>query len=296
MSNEIISKADPIPLSLLEKVLINGDLSGLTPSERLNYYQATCKSLNLNPLTRPFEYVELSGKLTFYVKKDGTEQLRKSNKISVTITAREKIGDVYVVTARGETSDGRYDEATGAVSLVKEDGEWATAKNGKNYFKKNGKITPLPPDELANAFMKAETKAKRRLTLSIVGLGMLDESELETVSDAKVITEADLQKAEAEKQLHQQKLQSALSFIENAATLEVLKQAFDQAQKEFKKDRVAISQITNKKDTRKKELLSTVIEPEAPALTAEQQAGINEFFGENTSNLTQGAVYEATTL
>jgi hypothetical protein len=33
--------------------------------------------------------------------------------------------------------------------------------------------------------MKAETKAKRRVTLSIVGLGMLDESELETIPQLK---------------------------------------------------------------------------------------------------------------
>jgi hypothetical protein len=39
----------------------------------------------------------------------------------------------------------------------------------------------LKGDALANALMKAETKAKRRVTLSIAGLGWLDETELETV-------------------------------------------------------------------------------------------------------------------
>ena len=33
--------------------------------------------------------------------------------------------------------------------------------------------------------MKAETKAKRRATLSICGLGMLDETEIETIPDAR---------------------------------------------------------------------------------------------------------------
>src|SRR5690606_24912460 len=37
---------------------------------------------------------------------------------------------------------------------------------------------------LANAYMKAETKAKRRVTLSICGLGWLDETETETIPDA----------------------------------------------------------------------------------------------------------------
>src|SRR5574343_296815 len=36
--------------------------------------------------------------------------------------------------------------------------------------------------------MKAETKAKRRVTLSICGLGMLDETETATIQDAKPVT------------------------------------------------------------------------------------------------------------
>jgi hypothetical protein len=37
----------------------------------------------------------------------------------------------------------------------------------------------------ANLIMKAVTKAKRRVTLSICGLGFLDESEVESIADAK---------------------------------------------------------------------------------------------------------------
>jgi hypothetical protein len=35
--------------------------------------------------------------------------------------------------------------------------------------------------------MKAETKAKRRVTLSLVGLGLLDESELATIPNARIV-------------------------------------------------------------------------------------------------------------
>lgn len=38
---------------------------------------------------------------------------------------------------------------------------------------------------MANALMKAETKAKRRVTLSICGLGLLDESEIDTMKGAE---------------------------------------------------------------------------------------------------------------
>jgi hypothetical protein len=38
-----------------------------------------------------------------------------------------------------------------------------------------------------NALMKAVTKAKRRVTLSICGLGMLDETEVETIPDVEYV-------------------------------------------------------------------------------------------------------------
>ncbi|MDU5950540.1 MAG: hypothetical protein E6Z15_26195, partial [Paenibacillus macerans] len=51
---------------------------------------------------------------------------------------------------------------------------------------------PLTADELANAIMKAETKAKRRVTLSLSGLGMMDESEIETIEGAERIEVGEL--------------------------------------------------------------------------------------------------------
>jgi hypothetical protein len=44
----------------------------------------------------------------------------------------------------------------------------------------------LKGDALANALMKCETKAKRRVTLSLAGLGWLDETELETIPGVRV--------------------------------------------------------------------------------------------------------------
>ena len=45
----------------------------------------------------------------------------------------------------------------------------------------------LKGERLANAMMKCEIKAKRRVTLSICGLGMFDEAELESFRDAASI-------------------------------------------------------------------------------------------------------------
>jgi hypothetical protein len=151
------------PEQPLERLLAQGDLSQLTPEQRADYYVAICQSLNLNPLTRPFEFITLSGKLLLYAKKDCTEQLRKLHKVSIEISDRSTHGDLFFVTAKATISltgiEQRTDESIGAVSLLN-----------------------LKGDAAANAIMKAETKAKRRVTLSICGLGCLDETELETIS------------------------------------------------------------------------------------------------------------------
>ena len=159
MENRLSYSAIPVAQEI-ESVLIGGDLSKLTPEQRVNYYKAVCDSVGLNPLTRPFDYITLNGKLTLYAKKDATDQLRKRDGVSITKLEREVMNDICLVTAYAQTVT-RSDASTGAVS-----------------------IKGLSGDALANAMMKAETKAKRRVTLSICGLGLLDETEIETVSTA----------------------------------------------------------------------------------------------------------------
>jgi hypothetical protein len=150
--------------AIMERVVALGDLEALKPMERAQYYARVCESVGLNPLTRPFEYVKLQGKLTLYARRDATDQLRKIHRVSVVISSREHIEGLYIVTARATTPDGRTDESTGAVSVSGKKGE-----------------------DLANALMKAETKAKRRVTLSICGLGWLDETEVADVKSAKPV-------------------------------------------------------------------------------------------------------------
>jgi len=152
-----------------EKIIRDGDLSGLTNDEQVEYYNSVCDLLGIDPLTQPFQYLRLNGKLQLYAMRAAAEQLRRVNKISLTITSREMMSeDLYVVTARATDATGRTDESTGAVPL---DG--------------------LRGEKLANALMKAETKAKRRVTLSIAGLGMLDENEVSSIPDAQTISAED---------------------------------------------------------------------------------------------------------
>src|SRR4249919_969168 len=139
----------------VERVLLDGDLGKLSPAQRVTYYGKVCDTLGLNPLTRPFEYLVLNNKLTLYARREATEQLRHLHHVSLTIAAREVVEDTYIVTARAVLPDGRTDESIGAKS-----------------------IGNLKGEARANAMMTAETKAKRRVTLSICGLGLLDETEV----------------------------------------------------------------------------------------------------------------------
>lgn len=163
--SELANTYEPmLTAEVAEALVVEGDLSKLTPAQRTEYYVRVCKSLGLNPLTRPFQYIKLQGKLTLYATRDATDQIRNLRNISVRPVRREFVLDnsIYIVEVEAELPNGRKDFATAAVP-----------------------VKGLQGEALANALMKAETKAKRRVTLSIAGLGMLDETEVETIPDAE---------------------------------------------------------------------------------------------------------------
>lgn len=142
---------------------LGGDLKRLTTEDRLKYYGALCQFTGLNPLSKPFDWLELQGKLILYANKGCAEQLRKIHKVTVEIVERKFEYGCHIVRVKATDGLGRTDESIGAVPI-------------------NERAQGV---EMANALMKAETKAKRRVTLSICGLGMLDESELDTVREVK---------------------------------------------------------------------------------------------------------------
>ena len=143
-------------MSPMELALLGGDLSKLTEKDRAAYYSKVCESVGLNPLTWPFEYIKLDGKLRLYAKKDCTDQLRSLRGVSISKAETRIENGLAIVEVTATTKDGRSDCDMGCVP-----------------------ITGLNGNALGNALMKAVTKAKRRVTLSICGLGWLDESEVE---------------------------------------------------------------------------------------------------------------------
>lgn len=147
----------------IERVMVGGDLKALDPGQRVEYVRAVCRSLGLNHLTRPFEYVLLQGRLTLYARKDATDQLRRIYGVSVTKVEEEWRGDLLIVRTYVEDRTGRKDQGRAAVV-----------------------VGSLKGEALCNALMKAETKSKRRATLSLCGLGFLDETEVDSVDHAPV--------------------------------------------------------------------------------------------------------------
>jgi len=147
---------------VVESIVMRGDISALSTEERARYYVQMCESLGLNPASQPLAALTLNGKQILYPTRGATDQLAATHRITREIVDGPRLMDlngtklVYAV-CRATHPNGRQETATATV----------------------------PFTDPVNVLMKCETKAKRRATLSILGLGMLDESEIETIPAAK---------------------------------------------------------------------------------------------------------------
>ena len=228
--------------AVLEKVILGNDLAALTAVEKVQYVGWICKTLGLNPATQPIALIKFQGKEIPYMRKDGTEQLRKNNNVSITkIETKVHEGGLYVATACAKLPNGREDSSTGAVT-----------------------IATLKGDALANAMMKAETKAKRRVTLSICGLGFLDESELDTMQGAQKV---EIQPLPIKQDIklpvkNNEELEDALINISQCDNLDELQHCFGSAYKQFaqSRDKESLQKLIVAKDKKKQEIEEVIKE------------------------------------
>lgn len=164
MSNIVeMKRAEVLDPAIIESIVLAGDLSKLKPDQKVVYYNYRCQQAGLDPSAKPFDLLTLSGKQVLYANAGATQQLCNIHKLSTQITHRERVDDIYLVSCRVTGADGRISENQGAVS-----------------------VGGLKGDALANAILKATTKAIRRSVLAHCGLGMLDETEVETIPGARV--------------------------------------------------------------------------------------------------------------
>jgi len=145
----------------MSALVLTGDLTRLTNPQKADYYIYRCQQAELDPAAKPFDYLTLNGKQILYANAACAQQLTANRKLSHQITSRELTDGIYCVFCKVTGPDGRSTENMGAVPIENLKGE---AK--------------------ANAMLKATTKAIRRSVLAHCGLGMMDESEVETIPGA----------------------------------------------------------------------------------------------------------------
>jgi hypothetical protein len=162
-------------LAIDDKALLalvtEGDCGKLTEAQKLSYYRARCDAAGLDYRAQPFQFVKLNSKLVLYALKACSEQLAAKHGLSVRLVETPAdvqelaaSGGCRAFTARVTGKDGRETDDVGVVTIKSASG-----------------------DTLANAIMKGATKAKRRAVLAHCGLGMLDETEIETIPRAQPV-------------------------------------------------------------------------------------------------------------
>ena len=164
LSNEIVSK-----------IILSNDLSGLTKDQRVQYVAYRCKQSGLDVAGCPFNLIETNGKVFLYANKEAAAQLNQLRSLSPVVSKEEFLMDntIFKVTYR-VTENGRSTEDCGAVALV----------NIKRGVQGNpDEVRKMAPAEVADAIMKAHTKAKRRAILTHCGIGTNDLDEPLVVPD-----------------------------------------------------------------------------------------------------------------
>ena len=144
--------------AVAESLVIRGDVSGLKPDQRVALYLATCKELGLNPRAQPFSFLRLNGKEVMYATRGATDQLARLHNVT-----REVIDGPKVIDLAG----------TKMVYCAAR----ATLPGGRSETS----VATLPLVDPLTVLMKAETKAKRRATIALLGLSVLDEDEVRDI-------------------------------------------------------------------------------------------------------------------
>ena len=227
--------------SIANQLILQGDLSKLSANDKVKYYNGYCERMGLDPFTKPFDILRLNGKEVLYCTRSGTQQLNKLHKVSHLITSRDtnQEAGVYIVTSKASLPDGRCTESIGAVN-----------------------IAGLKGEAYANAIMKAETKAKRRATLDLLGLGVLDESEAESIPNATTVAlqtmvealpQMEVEAVEVIEEDEQLSIGRLMIAIKKAESVTELKQIY-----EANKHKVETNAFVKQElKTKKNELIST---------------------------------------
>lgn len=148
-----------------------GDFSVLSNEERNVFVEHICETYNLDKSSVPVRFVtdNKSKKVIPYLARTATDQLRMNLNISV-IEQNVQFspnGIACIVTVKVQDDKGRTDMDVGSVFLGNATG-----------------------DDYAKQIMSCVTKAKRRATISLSGIGILDEAEIMSMTSEEVLSKS----------------------------------------------------------------------------------------------------------
>lgn len=158
--------APPADSDPMYSLVMAGDISKFSPQQKMAYVKKLCEDLRLNWMTKPFDFIKADGgRYILYATKECATQLALRDKVSVEMkeVRFDKEGAYLEVWVRATTPDGRVTDEIGALAFSDK----------------------LKGEPAAIQRMKCVTKAKRRAILSHCGLGLPDETEIESIPGAR---------------------------------------------------------------------------------------------------------------
>ncbi len=206
LSTEISKEAQD---EILSRILMTGDISGLTHKQQWDYYQMVCSHVGVNPVTQPFIKItrrnaakEIISEVLYATKKCG-DQLIKKEGLAVDPGDVEILENLGVARCKAVvmTPEGRRVKASAYVTI--------------DYFVAPQQLKMMRGDDLCNQLMKCETKAVQRAVMRSVGLGMPSETGLDTQPECYVST-IDQELAGSGKLLNMQQRKEVQAWWRNA--------------------------------------------------------------------------------
>ena len=154
----------PEVMDALTAAVLNGDMKGLPPETKIEYYNAVCHAVGIDPMQHPFEYIPVKGgKEKLYWTAVGAFTLNAMQGGSVTDDGAMLDDDNWIARATAAMPGGRQATNIGVV-YVGPTSRWDSTKRERVA------VPALDGQDLADARMKAVTKAQRRACLSLSGM------------------------------------------------------------------------------------------------------------------------------
>ncbi len=159
--SEAIVKQD-INEKALQDFYLNGDLSVFQDTDKVKMLKTLCLKYDLDPVLKPIDIIPFQKKHVWYVNAKGVSMLAAKHVVSFTKieSSYDKETNLASYTVRATLPSGKWIDAVAYVACV---------------VTRNMKEVQATGQDLANIFMKVETKAKRRATADLVGLPLPDE-------------------------------------------------------------------------------------------------------------------------